>query len=130
MSQILRIVSVIAAGAALVAASPPSSGVTRSDLQRRDLGIPNREAIQARIDIEPGGIAARHTHPGEEIIYVLQGTLQYQVADGPWRSFSAGEVLFIPEGTIHAARNTGSVTGSELATYVVRKGEPLISLAR
>lgn len=129
MPRLMRILVVLAAST-LTAASPPPSGVTRTDLQRHDLGIPGHETIQARIDIAPGGIAARHTHPGAEIIYVLQGTLQYQVADGPWRSFAAGDVLFIPEGTIHAARNVGTATGSELATYVVRKGEPLIVLAK
>lgn len=130
MQLVTRIALLVAASAALAAASPPSSGVTRTDLQRHDLGIPGRETIQARIDIAPGGIAARHTHPGEEIIYVLQGTLQYQVGGEQWRTFNAGDVLFIPEGTVHAARNIGTVTGSELATYVVRKGKPLVVLAK
>lgn len=129
MPRLTRIISVLAAST-LTAAAPPSAGVRRTDLQRHDLGIPGHETIQARIDIAPGGIAARHTHPGAEIIYVLQGTLQYQVADRPWHTFNAGDVLFIPEGTIHAARNIGTATGSELATYVVRKGEPLIALAK
>jgi quercetin dioxygenase-like cupin family protein len=95
-------------------------------LQRHDLSIRGHETIQTRIDIAPGGVARRHTHPGEEIIYVLAGSLQYQVADAPWRTFDAGSVLFIPKGTIHSARNTGTVNGAELATYIVEKGEPLV----
>lgn len=122
MAAVLAGVAGLAAGAA----TPPASGVTRTDLQRHDLDIPGRETVQVRIDIAPGAVAPRHTHPGEEIIYVLTGSLQYQVADGPWRTFNAGDVLFIPTGTIHAARNIGAVNGAELATYVVEKGKPLV----
>lgn len=113
---------------ALGAAAAQSTGVTRTDLQRHALSIPGWETIQARVDIAPGAAAPRHTHPGEEIIYVLTGSMQYQVADGPWRTFEAGSVLFIPAGTIHAARNISSESASELATYVVEKGKPLIVL--
>jgi len=104
--------------------------VSRADLQRHDLSIPGWEAIQARVDIAPGAIAARHYHPGEEIIYVLQGTLEYDVDGRSPATLKAGDVLFIPKGVIHSAKNVGTGVASELATYVVEKGKPLITLAQ
>ena len=71
-----------------------------------------------------------HTHPGEEIIYVLEGSLEYQIEGEPPVTLKAGDVLFIPAGTIHSARNVGSGTGSELATYIVEKGKPLLTLVK
>jgi quercetin dioxygenase-like cupin family protein len=99
-------------------------------LQRHDLSAPGREAIQVRVDLAPGVAFGKHTHPGEEVIYVLEGTLEYQLEDKPPVTLKAGDVLFIPAGTVHSARNPGSVTGSELATYIVEKGKPLLTLVK
>jgi quercetin dioxygenase-like cupin family protein len=104
-------------------------GIKRTDLQRHDLSVAGREAVQVRVDIEPGVLAARHTHPGEEIIYVLQGSLEYQVEGKAPVTLKAGDVLFIPSGTIYSAKNVGSGTASELATYIVEKGKPLVTAA-
>jgi quercetin dioxygenase-like cupin family protein len=128
----------IAAMAALVAAAvlaplgaqAQQNGVTRTDLQRHDLSAPGREAIQVRVDLAPGVAFGKHTHHGEEVIYVLEGTLEYQIEDKPPVTLKAGDVLFIPAGTVHSARNLGSVTGSELATYIVEKGKPLVTLVK
>jgi quercetin dioxygenase-like cupin family protein len=106
------------------------SGVKRTDLQQHDLSVPGHEAIQVRVDFEPGAVAPKHKHPGEEIIYVLEGSLEYQVGDEPPKTLKAGEVLFIPAGVIHSAKNVGNVKGSELATYVVEKGKPLVTLVK
>jgi len=104
-------------------------GTKRTDLQRHDLSIPG-QAIQVRVDIGPGEVAPRHKHPGEEIIYVLEGTLEYEVDGKPPVTLKAGDVLFIPYGTVHSARNPGSVNAAELATYIVEKGKPLLELAK
>jgi len=136
MSQIKKmIVSGIAAlimggGLSLQAAQAQQAGVKRTDLQRHDLSAPGREAVQVRVDIEPGAAFGRHTHPGEEIIYVLEGSLQYDVEGKPSVTLKAGDVLFIPAGTIHAAKNIGSSTASELATYVLEKGKPILTLVK
>ena len=129
--QIMAMAALVA-GALLapLGAQAQQSGVTRTDLQRHDLSAPGREVIQVRVDFDPGYVAPRHTHPGEEIIYVLEGTLEYQVEGKPPMTLKAGEVLFIPAGTIHAAKNVGSGNGAELATYVVEKGKPLITLVK
>jgi quercetin dioxygenase-like cupin family protein len=112
------------------AARAQQAGVKRTDLQRHDLSIPGHEAVQVRVDLEPGVAFGRHTHPGEEIIYVLAGSMEYQVEGKPPVTLKAGDVLFIPAGTIHAAKNVGSVTASELATYIVEKGKPLLTLVK
>jgi quercetin dioxygenase-like cupin family protein len=106
------------------------TGIKRTDLQRHDLSAPGWEAIQVRVDIEPGMAFPKHTHPGEEIIYVLKGSLQYEVEGKPPATLKAGDVLFIPAGTVHAAKNVGNDTASELATYVVEKGKPLVTLVK
>ena len=123
--------AVLVAGAILAPfGTQAQNGVTRTDLQRHDLSAPGREAIQVRVDLAPGVAFGKHTHPGEEIIYVLEGTLEYQLEDKPPVTLKAGDVLFIPAGTVHSARNPGSVTGSELATYIVEKGKPLLTLVK
>ena len=108
--------------------TPQVPGLSRTDLQRHDLSVPGREVIQNRVDISPDAPPVRHKHPGEEIIYVLNGTLEYQIEGKPPATLKAGDVLFIPAGTVHAAKNVGSDTASELATYVVEKGKPLLTL--
>src|ERR1700710_2498796 len=84
------------------------SGTRRVDLQRHDLSAPGREVIQARVEIDPGVASARHSHPGEEIIYVLEGSLEYRVEGRPPVTLMPGDVLFIPAGTIHVAKNVGT----------------------
>ncbi|QHO76306.1 cupin [Bradyrhizobium sp. CCBAU 051011] len=122
----------LVAGAVLApfGAQAQKNGVTRTDLQRHDLSAPGREAIQVKVDLAPGVAFGKHTHPGEEVIYVLEGQLEYQIEDKPPVTLKAGDVLFIPAGTVHSARNPGSVTGSELATYIVEKGKPLLTLVK
>ena len=104
-------------------------GVTRTDLQRHDLSAPGREVVQATIALAPGVTAPDHSHPGEEIIYVLRGRFEYRVAGKPVR-LAPGGVLFIPAGVIHSAKNIGRGHAVELATYVVEKGRPLVVPAR
>jgi quercetin dioxygenase-like cupin family protein len=112
----------------LHAVQAQQAGTKRTDLQRHDLSAPGREVIQVRVDFDPGYVAPRHTHPGEEIIYVIEGTLEYDIG-GKVSRVKAGDVLFVPAGTIHTAKNVGSSNGAELATYVVEKGKPLITPA-
>jgi quercetin dioxygenase-like cupin family protein len=103
-------------------------GIKRTELQRRDLSVKGREVIQVRIDFDPGSAFGKHTHPGEEIIYVIEGLLEYQVEGKPAVTLKAGEVLFIPPGVVHSAKNVGKTSGAELATYVVEKGKKVVVL--
>ncbi|MDQ0064873.1 cupin domain-containing protein [Chryseobacterium lathyri] len=102
------------------------SGVTRTDLQRHTIEAAGYETIQARIDLEPGTSVSMHSHPGEEVIYVLEGIFEYQLEGEKPVVLKAGEVLFVPAGRNHSAKNIGKVKASELATYIVRKDKPLL----
>ena len=119
----------VGSGVALHAAPAHQPGITRTDLQRNDLSISGREVIQTRVDFAPGAAFGKHSHPGEEIAYVIQGALEYQVEGKPPITLRAGEVLFSPAGTIHAAKNAGTVNAAELATYIVEKGKPLVVMS-
>ena len=121
---------IVVSGLALYGARAQQTGTKRTDLQRHDLSAPGREVVQVRVDFDPGYVSPKHTHPGEEIVYVIEGTLEYEVEGKPPVTLKAGEVLFIPAGTTHAAKNVGSGNGAELATYVVEKGRPLITLVK
>ena len=103
-------------------------GITRIDLQQHDLSAPGREVIQNRVEISPEAPPFKHFHPGEEIIYVLGGELEYQIEGQPPRTVTAGEALMVPAEAVHAVKNVGGGDAAELATYVVEKGKPLITL--
>ncbi|MGH6752369.1 MAG: cupin domain-containing protein, partial [Bradyrhizobium sp.] len=104
--RVMATAALMAASAlTLTAAQAQPSGVKRTDLQRHDLSVPGHEAIQVRVDLAPGVAFGNHTHPGEEIIYVLEGALEYQVEGKPPVTLKAGDVLFIPAGAVHSARN-------------------------
>ena len=100
--------------------------IRRIELQRQNLIVPGREVIQVRVELDRGAAFGRHEHPGDEIIYVIAGSFEYEVEGRPAIRLSAGGVLFIPSGVIHAARNVGTETAVELATYVVEIGKPLV----
>ena len=126
MQKLVAAAALSLAATTTVAADPPRpTGTTRTDLQRHDLSIPGREVLQARVDFAPGSSFPRHRHPGEEIIYVIEGTLEYELPGKGWVTLKAGDVLFVPNGGVHAARNLGSAPAAELATYVLEKGKPL-----
>ena len=126
---IMGVAMAIVGTSVAVGVAQQQTGTKRTDLQRHDLSAPGREVIQVRVDFDPGYVAPRHTHPGEEIIYVIEGTLEYQI-DGKPSTVKSGDVLFVPAETVHSVKNIGTGHGAELATYVVEKGKPLISLAK
>jgi quercetin dioxygenase-like cupin family protein len=120
---------IIAAVQAVQGQSPAASqmpGINRTDLQQHDLSVPGWQTIQTRVDFAPGATAPRHMHPGEEIVYVLKGTLEYHLEGQPTARLNAGDVLFIPYGKPHSVVNVGLEPASELASYVVEKGKPLV----
>jgi quercetin dioxygenase-like cupin family protein len=101
-------------------------GLWRTDLQEHDLSVPGRMVIQNRVDLFPGAPAVRHKHPGEEIIFVLDGALQYDIDGQPPLTVRAGDALIVPAETIHSVKNVGDTHAAELATYVVEKGKPFL----
>jgi len=120
--------AITAAAAALVAGwaiRAQQPGFKRAELQRHDLSTKGREVVQVRAEFDEGGSVGKHTHPGEEIGYVLEGTLELEIEGKPNVTVKAGDTFFVPEGTVHAGKNTGKGAAKILATYVVEKGKPL-----
>lgn len=101
----------------------------RTDVVRKELSIPGHEVIQVRVDFGPSQSFPWHSHPGSEVAYVLEGTVVYEVEGQTAVTLKRGEALYIPPGQLHTARNgSGSQSASELATYIVPAGEPLVKL--
>jgi quercetin dioxygenase-like cupin family protein len=84
--------------------------------------------IQNRVELGVEAPAVRHWHPGEEIIYVLEGKLEYTIDGVGTKTYSAGDALMVPAERIHSVKNVGDGAAAELATYVVEKGKPFLVL--
>ena len=104
-------------------------GITRTVVTRKDVSVPGREAIIARVEITPGGSAGRHTHPGDEISYILEGEGEILMEGQPAMKVKAGDGFVIPAGVKHDAHNTGTQTLKLVGVYVVDKGKPLATPA-
>jgi len=118
----IKLVLVAAAGVLLLAQNP---GVQRTVVQRKDISVPGREAVIAHVEIAPGASAGRHTHPGEEISYVMEGEGEVLIQGQPALKVKAGDGFVVPNGAIHDAHNTGTRPLKLAAVYVVEKGKPL-----
>jgi len=110
----------------LVAQNP---GVKRTVVEKADISIPGREAQIAHVEIAPGAAVGRHTHPGEEISYVIEGEGELLVEGQPVRKLKAGDGFVVPPDTKHDARNTGTQTMKIAAVYLITKGKPLATPA-
>jgi quercetin dioxygenase-like cupin family protein len=111
------------AGSGLLMAQ--ASGLTRTLVGRGDVSVQGREAVVARVEVAPGAKAGRHTHPGDEISYVMEGEATLLLDGQPARTVKAGESFVIPAGVIHDAHNNGTVPIKLVGVYVVEKGKPL-----
>lgn len=119
-------VGVVIAASALFAQKP---GIKRVILQQKDISVPGHEAVVARVEIAPGTSAGRHTHPGEEISYVLDGEADILVEGRPPLHVKAGDSFIIPAGAKHDARTTGTQPFRLVGVYIVEKGKPLATPA-
>ena len=125
ISSVLAVATLCAAGALMAQAS----GLTRTLVGRADVSVPGREAVVARVEVAPGAKASRHTHPGDEISYVLEGEATLLIDGQPPRIVKAGESFVIPAGVVHDAHNDGTAPIKLVGVYVVEKGKPLASPA-
>ena len=122
-----KIIAVLIAVAGIGTLAAQQPGFTRKLIQDKDLSVADRHAVQALAEFVPGGAAGKHTHPGEELGYVVEGTLELLVEGQPPRIVKAGEAFFVPAGVVHDGRNVGSGPAKVLATYIVEKGKPVAS---
>ena len=124
---------ILSATAAFVVASigvyaqapPAQTGFKRTPVQQADLSVPGKEVVQAVAEIQPGAQSGRHTHPGEEVAYVLEGTITLEIDGKPAATKKAGEAFIIPPGTIHNAKSAGGAVAKVLGTYIIDKGKPV-----
>src|SRR5207244_8732833 len=115
MMMTRRRLTMVMAGCALALAGIWASGslqaqqpgFKRVELQKHDLSVPGREVVQVRAEFEPGAAVGSHTHPGDEISYVLEGTLELQVAGKPTTTLKTGDAFMVPPETVHSAKNVG-----------------------
>jgi quercetin dioxygenase-like cupin family protein len=114
----------------LLATAGASAQVKRTPVLKADVAAPGHEAVVVRGEIDPGASAPRHTHPGDEISYVLEGEAELLIDGEPPRLVKAGEAFVIPAGKVHGARNAGEVPLRFVGVYVVEKGKPLATPAK
>ena len=127
-----RALAIVLGGLITVAAGTlfaQASGLTRTMVGKGDVSIPGREAVIARVEVAPGAKAGRHTHPGDEISYVMEGEATLLVDGQPPRQVKAGESFVVPAGVVHDAHNNGAAPIKLVGVYVVEKGKPLASPA-
>ena len=102
----------------------------RTPLQKHELTAQGREGVQVLAEFAPGAAAGKHTHPGEEMGYILEGTLHLEIEGKPPVTLNAGQAFFVPANTVHDGKNVGKGPLKVLATYIVEKGKPVASPAR
>lgn len=109
-------------------AAPPAP-IKRTVLQRVDVpGSPNYEAVTGIAEIAPNVNIGRHTHPGAETGYLIEGSMTLIVEGKPPVGLKAGDSYQIPVNAIHDAKST-EAGAKVLAVYIVEKGKPLASPA-
>ena len=100
----------------------------RTEVQHEPSSVPGREIVQVLTEIPVGVESGWHTHPGEEVGYIVAGTVEMLVRGRPALTLHAGDGFLIPPGTPHNARDVGPGTGQMLSTYLVEVGRPLVTL--
>jgi len=112
-----------------VPAAPPADALAgklqRTEIQRSTSSIPGRIIVQVRTEIPAGVESGWHTHPGEEVGYIVAGTVQMEIRDQPTLTLHPGDGFLIPPHTPHNALDLGPDTGQMLSTYIVEDGEPI-----
>ena len=100
----------------------------RTEIQHEPSSIPGREIVQVLTEIPVGVESGWHTHPGEEVGYIVAGTVEMMIEDRPSQTLRAGDGFLIPPATPHNARDVGPGTGRMLSTYIVDVHQPLVTL--
>ncbi len=121
------VVLLVLASAAVALAQAPA--FKRTVLQTMELSIAGREAVTAKAEFPGGASSGRHTHPGEEVGYLLEGSVAVEM-DGVSKTLKPGDTFAIPAGKVHNATNLGTGPATIVSTYIVEKGKPLATPAK
>ena len=117
---------IVLVGFASANADAQPAGITSKVVLRTTLsGDDTKESVMVSAELAPGSTTGRHTHPGDEYTYVLQGTLELSAEGRETRRVSAGEVVHNPGGLVHEARNVGDSPARVAVTFVIDKGKPI-----
>lgn len=116
--------------AALLAAASATAQIRRTEVSRADVSASNHEAVVMKVELDAGKNAGRHTHPGDEISYLLEGDGELLIDGETARHVRAGEAIVIKAGTVHDVRNSGTTPIRLIGVYVVEKGKPLATPAK
>ncbi|MFG6401510.1 cupin domain-containing protein [Microbacterium sp. P04] len=100
----------------------------RTEVQHASSSIPGRDIVQVLTEIPVGVSSGWHHHPGEEVGYIVAGTVRMERRDGETKVLNAGEGFLIPPGVAHNATDLGPGVGHMLSTYIVETGEPVSTL--
>ena len=104
-----------------------ASTLKRTEIQHSPSSVPGREIVQVLTEIPAGVESGWHTHPGEEVGYIVAGTVEMAIHGRPTLTLQAGDGFLIPPRTPHNARDIGPGPGHMLSTYIVEAGQPLAS---
>jgi len=119
----------LAAQAQQPAAPAPASGIKRTMLQKVEVPNTNYETITGIAEVAPNASAGRHTHPGPETGYVIEGEMVLLIDGQPPKTLKAGDSYQVPSGAVHDVK-TGDKAMKVMAVYIVEKGKPLASPAQ
>jgi len=118
----------VAQGQQLPAMTQQTANIKRTPLQKFDVPGTNYETVIGMAEIVPNVLIGRHTHPGPESGFMLDGDMTLLVEGQPPLAVKTGESYKVPPGAVHDAR-TGNKGAKVIATYVVEKGKPLATPA-
>ena len=125
-----KLLAALLAAGAISAVFAQAPAFKRTVLQTVEMSIAGREAVTAKAELPAGVSSGRHTHPGEEIGYLIEGSVTIEIDGGQSRTLKAGEAFAIPAGKVHSATNTGTAQATIVSTYIVEKGKPLATPAK
>jgi quercetin dioxygenase-like cupin family protein len=131
-TAVLSVCLLLSAGYACAqAASPPAAvGIKRTQVYKGAVAAADHEAVVVKVEVAAGGHVGRHTHPGDEVTYVVDGEGELMVEGQPPLKLKAGDGFSVPAGKVHQFRNDGKVPVHLIGVYVVEKGKPLASAAK
>ena len=121
----------IATDASAQGAAPPAAtaGVKRKVLSQIDGPTPGYVTIVAEVEVEPNVLIGRHTHPGIESGYIIEGEVELPIEGQPTKTYKAGEGFQVPPNTPHGGSKTGAKPAKLVSTFIVEKGKPLATPA-
>lgn len=128
--QLILPIMLLAASVVTASALAQAPGIRRTVIQKGEVSVPGREAVVVRVELDKGATAGRHSHPGDEIGYVVEGESDLLVDGEDPRRIKAGESFIIPAGTVHDAVNVGAGMVKVISVFVVEKGKPLATAAK